>query len=120
MADNLRPALLYDLGLIEAVKALVEEFRQSEEKIDVVTVLPESEPDLPDDLSLSLFASGLFPTNCRSTGSPSTRTRSMLCSWPRPPSEMSLWSWPMPSLMIWFFVSEDWISRNSVSMVSMR
>ena len=55
ITNNLRPALLYDLGLIEALKALVEEFRQSEEKIDVVTVLPESEPDLPDDLSLSLF-----------------------------------------------------------------
>ena len=55
ITNNLRPALLYDLGLIEALRALVEEFRQCEEKIDVVASLPESEPDLSDDLSLSLF-----------------------------------------------------------------
>ncbi len=55
ITNNLRPALLYDLGLIEALKALVEEFRQCEEKIDVVAALPESEPELSDDVSLSLF-----------------------------------------------------------------
>ncbi|HEY9197810.1 MAG TPA: ATP-binding protein [Gammaproteobacteria bacterium] len=54
ITNNLRPALLYDLGLIEALKALVDEFRQSEE-IDVVAELPESEPEFSDDLSLSLF-----------------------------------------------------------------
>lgn len=55
ITDNLRPALLYDLGLIEALKALVEEFRRGEEKIDVVVALPESEPELSEDVSLSLF-----------------------------------------------------------------
>lgn len=55
ITNSLRPALLYDLGLIEALKALVEEFRQCEERIDVVAVFPESEPDLSEDLSLSLF-----------------------------------------------------------------
>lgn len=55
ITNNLRPALLYDLGLIEALKALVEEFRQGEEKIDVRVTLPESEPELSDDVSLSLF-----------------------------------------------------------------
>jgi protein-histidine pros-kinase len=55
ITNNLRPALLYDLGLIEALRALVDEFRQGEEKIDVVVTLPESEPELSDDVSLSLF-----------------------------------------------------------------
>lgn len=55
ITNNLRPALLYDLGLIEALKALIEEFRQGEEKIDVRVTLPESEPELSDDVSLSLF-----------------------------------------------------------------
>ncbi|WP_296816495.1 ATP-binding protein [Thiobacillus sp.] len=55
ITNNLRPALLYDLGLIEALKALIEEFRQGEEKIDVVVALPESEPELSEDVSLSLF-----------------------------------------------------------------
>lgn len=55
ITNNLRPALLYDLGLIEALKALVEEFRACEEKIDVVVDLPEAEPELSDEVSLSLF-----------------------------------------------------------------
>lgn len=54
ITSNLRPALLYDLGLIEALKALVDEFREAAE-IDVVAELPEAEPEFPDDLSLSLF-----------------------------------------------------------------
>lgn len=55
ITNNLRPALLYDLGLLEALKALVDEFRQGEEKIDVLVTLPESEPELSDEVSLSLF-----------------------------------------------------------------
>lgn len=55
ITNNLRPALLYDLGLIEALKALIEEFRQGEEAIEVTTELPEAEPELSEDLSLSLF-----------------------------------------------------------------
>lgn len=54
ITNDLRPALLYDLGLIEALKALVEEFRQGEE-IEVKVDLPETEPELPDAVSLSLF-----------------------------------------------------------------
>lgn len=54
ITNGLRPALLYDLGLIEALKALVEEFRQSGE-VDLKVDLPEAEPDLGDALALSLF-----------------------------------------------------------------
>lgn len=53
--DNLRPALLYDLGLIEALKALLEEFRLAEQAIEVQADLPETGPDLADDVALSLF-----------------------------------------------------------------
>lgn len=55
ITNNLRPALLYDLGLIEALRALIEEFRQGEEAIDVQVELPEAEPELPEGVSLSLF-----------------------------------------------------------------
>jgi protein-histidine pros-kinase len=54
ITNDLRPALLYDLGLIEALKALVEEFRQGEE-IEIKVDLPETEPELSDAVSLSLF-----------------------------------------------------------------
>jgi signal transduction histidine kinase len=54
ITNDLRPALLYDLGLIEALKALVAEFRQGEE-IEVKVDLPETEPELSDAVSLSLF-----------------------------------------------------------------
>lgn len=52
--NDLRPALLHDLGLIEALKALTEEFRQQEE-IEVDADLEEIESMLPADVSLSLF-----------------------------------------------------------------
>lgn len=55
ITNNLRPALLYDLGLIEALNALIEEFRQGEEVIEIETELPETEPELSEDLALSLF-----------------------------------------------------------------
>lgn len=54
ITNDLRPALLYDLGLIEALKALIDEFRQGEE-IEVKADLPEAEPELSDAVSLSLF-----------------------------------------------------------------
>ncbi len=54
ITNDLRPALLYDLGLIEALKALIEEFRQIE-GIDVKADLPEAEPELSEAVSLSLF-----------------------------------------------------------------
>lgn len=55
ITNDLRPALLYDLGLIEALRALIEEFRHSEEAIEVRAELPEVEPELSEAVSLSLF-----------------------------------------------------------------
>jgi signal transduction histidine kinase len=55
ITNDLRPALLYDLGLIEALRALIEEFRHSEEAIEVQAELPEAEPELSEAVSLSLF-----------------------------------------------------------------
>lgn len=54
ITNNLRPALLHDLGLIAALKSLAEEFQRGNE-IDLRLDLPESEPDLPQTVSLSLF-----------------------------------------------------------------
>lgn len=52
--NDLRPALLYDLGLIEALRALIEEFRNID-KVEVDLDLPETEPELTEAVSLSLF-----------------------------------------------------------------
>jgi protein-histidine pros-kinase len=52
--NDLRPALLYDLGLIEALSALIEEFRKIDE-VEVDVDLPEAEPELSEAVSLSLF-----------------------------------------------------------------
>lgn len=52
--NDLRPALLFDLGLIDALRALIDEFRQGEE-IEVKADLPEAEPELSEAVSLSLF-----------------------------------------------------------------
>lgn len=52
--NDLRPALLYDLGLTEALRALIEEFREAEE-IEVKADLPEAEPEFSEEVSLSLF-----------------------------------------------------------------
>lgn len=54
ITNDLRPALLYDLGLIDALRALIDEFRQGEE-IEVKVDLPETEPELTEAVSLSLF-----------------------------------------------------------------
>ncbi len=54
ITNDLRPALLYDLGLIEALKTLGEEFRQGSE-IDLTLDMPEAEPELTEAVSLSLF-----------------------------------------------------------------
>jgi len=54
ITNDLRPALLYDLGLVEALKALIAEF-QAGEDIEVKADLPDAEPELSDALSLSLF-----------------------------------------------------------------
>lgn len=52
--NDLRPALLYDLGLIEALRALIDEFRNIDE-VAVDVDLPEDEPELTEAVSLSLF-----------------------------------------------------------------
>jgi protein-histidine pros-kinase len=54
LINDLRPALLYDLGLIEALRALIDEFRSIDE-VEVVLDLPDTEPELPEAVSLSLF-----------------------------------------------------------------
>lgn len=54
LINDLRPALLHDLGLVEAIRAQVEEFRIVD-KIEVVLDLPETEPELTEAVSLSLF-----------------------------------------------------------------
>ena len=54
ITSDLRPALLYDLGLLDALKALIEEFRQGEE-IVVAADLPDADPELSEAVSLSLF-----------------------------------------------------------------
>jgi protein-histidine pros-kinase len=54
ITNDLRPALLHDLGLIEALRALIEEFRRGEE-IGIKADLPEAEPELSEAISLSLF-----------------------------------------------------------------
>ncbi|NDP47007.1 MAG: histidine kinase [Sulfuriferula multivorans] len=52
--DDLRPALLHDLGLLEALNSLGEELRQGLE-VDLEMELPQEEPSLDDAVSLSLF-----------------------------------------------------------------
>ena len=52
--NDLRPALLYDLGLTEALRALIEEFRNIDE-VEVDLDLPDIEPELSEAVSLSLF-----------------------------------------------------------------
>ena len=54
ITNDLRPALLSDLGLLEALRALTEEFREGNE-IDMLVDLPKEEPDLSEAASLSLF-----------------------------------------------------------------
>ena len=54
ITNDLRPALLYELGLVDALRALIDEFRQSAE-VEVAADLPEVEPKLSDAVSLSLF-----------------------------------------------------------------
>ncbi|MBT9567822.1 MAG: CHASE3 domain-containing protein [Thiobacillus sp.] len=54
ITNNLRPALLHDLGLLAALKSLAEEFQRGNE-IELELILPEVEPELPEAISLSLF-----------------------------------------------------------------
>lgn len=54
ITNGLRPALLHDLGLVQALNALVEEFRQGGD-IEVVLDLPEQAVDIAEDKALSLF-----------------------------------------------------------------
>lgn len=52
--NDLRPALLYDLGLVDALRALIDEFAH-DGSAEVSATLPDAEPELPEDVSLSLF-----------------------------------------------------------------
>lgn len=54
ITNDLRPALLYELGLIDALRSLIDEFRQSAE-VEVGADLPDTEPELSEAVSLSLF-----------------------------------------------------------------
>jgi len=54
ITNGLRPALLHDLGLVQALNALVEEFRLGGD-VDVILDLPEQALELSEDKSLSLF-----------------------------------------------------------------
>lgn len=54
ITNNLRPALLHDLGLIAALNSLADEFRRGNE-IELTLELPESEPDLSETVALSVF-----------------------------------------------------------------
>lgn len=54
ITNGLRPALLHDLGLVQALNALVEEYRQGGD-IDVVLDLPEAAFDISEEKGLSLY-----------------------------------------------------------------
>ena len=54
ITNNLRPALLHELGLIQALNALVEEYRQDGDA-HVLLDLPEALPELDEALGLSLY-----------------------------------------------------------------
>ena len=54
ITNDLRPALLYDLGLIDALRLLAEEFGKAEETALTLN-LPEENLQLSDAASLSLF-----------------------------------------------------------------
>lgn len=52
--NGLRPALLHDLGLVQALNVLVEEYRQHGD-IDVVLDLPEAVLDISEEKGLSIY-----------------------------------------------------------------
>ncbi len=54
LINNLRPAMLHDLGLLTALRNLAEEFAGSTE-IKVRTELPETDMTLPEPMALALF-----------------------------------------------------------------
>lgn len=54
ITNDLRPALLTDLGLLEAVSALTRDFQQANE-IELNIDLPSIDPDFSEAVSLSLF-----------------------------------------------------------------
>lgn len=54
LINNLRPAMLHDLGLLTALRNLAEEFASSGD-IDVKTKLPNKEINVPEPMALALF-----------------------------------------------------------------
>ena len=55
VVDDLRPPLLSDLGLVEALRSLAESGGVGEHDGHVELALPDALPDLPEDLALALF-----------------------------------------------------------------
>ncbi len=54
ITNDLRPALLYDLGLVSSLRVLAEEFERTDEvKVDLS--LPDADVTLPDATALALF-----------------------------------------------------------------
>ena len=54
LINNLRPAMLHDLGLLTALRNLAEEFAIATD-IQVKTELPQNEMNLPESVALALF-----------------------------------------------------------------
>jgi signal transduction histidine kinase len=54
LINNLRPAMLHDLGLLTALRNLTEELANSTD-INVKTELPQTEMSLPEPVALALF-----------------------------------------------------------------
>lgn len=54
ITNDLRPALLYDLGLFAALQVLADDFARSDE-VEVAVGLPGENLDLPEQTSLALF-----------------------------------------------------------------
>lgn len=54
ITNDLRPALLYELGLVAALQVMADEVARCDE-IEVHTDLHEGDLDLPEDVSLALF-----------------------------------------------------------------
>ncbi|OYW38216.1 MAG: hypothetical protein B7Z35_07935 [Hydrogenophilales bacterium 12-61-10] len=54
ITNDLRPALLFDLGLIEALRVLAGEFNQGDELV-LNLDLPENETQFAEDVALSVF-----------------------------------------------------------------
>ena len=55
MVADLRPPLLSDLGLIEALRSLTQSWRSGDDEWHIELTLPETLPELPAAASLALY-----------------------------------------------------------------